>query len=30
MTFSMPDVHNLEAVELAGHALGPVFASAVA
>jgi F420-dependent oxidoreductase-like protein len=26
MTISLPDVHDLEAVELAGRALGPVFA----
>jgi F420-dependent oxidoreductase-like protein len=30
MTISLPDVHDLEAVELAGRAIGPVFASAVA
>jgi alkanesulfonate monooxygenase SsuD/methylene tetrahydromethanopterin reductase-like flavin-dependent oxidoreductase (luciferase family) len=30
MTISMADVHDPEAVELAGHAIGPVFASAVA
>jgi F420-dependent oxidoreductase-like protein len=30
MTLSMPDVHDLEAVELVGRALGPVFASAAA
>jgi F420-dependent oxidoreductase-like protein len=29
LTVSLPDVHDLEAVELAGRALGPVFASAV-
>jgi F420-dependent oxidoreductase-like protein len=29
MTVSIPDVHDLEAVELAGRALGPVFASAI-
>jgi alkanesulfonate monooxygenase SsuD/methylene tetrahydromethanopterin reductase-like flavin-dependent oxidoreductase (luciferase family) len=29
MTFSMPDAHDLEAVELAGRALAPVFAAAV-
>jgi F420-dependent oxidoreductase-like protein len=29
MTFSMPDAHDLEAVELAGRALGPVFAPGV-
>jgi F420-dependent oxidoreductase-like protein len=29
MTISLPDVHDLEAVELAGRAIGPVFASAV-
>jgi F420-dependent oxidoreductase-like protein len=30
MTVSIPDVHDLQTVELAGRALGPVFASAVA
>jgi F420-dependent oxidoreductase-like protein len=30
MTISLPDVHDLEAVELAGRALGPVFAASVA
>jgi F420-dependent oxidoreductase-like protein len=30
MTISLPDVHDLEAVELAGSALGPVFAASVA
>jgi F420-dependent oxidoreductase-like protein len=30
MTISLPDVHDLEAVELAGRTLGPVFAAAVA
>ena len=30
MTISIPDVHDLETVELAGRAMGPVFASAVA
>jgi len=30
MTISMPDVHDLEAVELAGQALGPVFGASVA
>jgi F420-dependent oxidoreductase-like protein len=30
MTISLPDVHDLEAVELAGRALGPVFATSVA
>jgi F420-dependent oxidoreductase-like protein len=30
MTFSMPDAHDPEAVELAGRALGPLFAQAVA
>jgi F420-dependent oxidoreductase-like protein len=30
MTLSLPDVHDLETVELAGQTLGPVFASAVA
>jgi len=29
MTVSIPDVHDLETVELAGRALGPVFASAI-
>ncbi len=29
-TISMPDAHDLEAVELAGRALGPVFAASVA
>jgi len=28
ITISIPDVHNLEAVELAGQAIGPVFAAA--
>jgi hypothetical protein len=27
MTVSLPDVHDLESVELAGRALGPVFAA---
>jgi F420-dependent oxidoreductase-like protein len=30
MTVSLPDVHDLEAVELVGRALGPVFAAPVA
>jgi F420-dependent oxidoreductase-like protein len=30
LTLSLPDVHDVETVALAGHALGPVFASAVA
>ena len=30
MTISMPDVHDLEAVELAGRAIAPVFAGAAA
>lgn len=30
MTLSLPDVHDLETVALAGNTLGPVFASAVA
>jgi len=30
ITISLPDVHDLEAVELAGQALGPVFAASVA
>jgi F420-dependent oxidoreductase-like protein len=30
MTLSLPDVHDLETVALAGRTLGPVFASAVA
>jgi len=30
LTVSIPDVHDLETVELAGRALGPVFASASA
>jgi F420-dependent oxidoreductase-like protein len=30
MTFSMPDVHDVAAIELAGRALAPVFASTVA
>lgn len=30
MTVWLPDVHDLETVELAGRALGPVFASAIA
>jgi F420-dependent oxidoreductase-like protein len=30
ITISMPDVHDLEAVELAGRTIGPVFAGAVA
>jgi alkanesulfonate monooxygenase SsuD/methylene tetrahydromethanopterin reductase-like flavin-dependent oxidoreductase (luciferase family) len=29
MTLSLPDVHELETVALAGRTLGPVFASAV-
>jgi F420-dependent oxidoreductase-like protein len=29
LTISMPDVHDLEALELAGQTLGPVFAAAV-
>jgi alkanesulfonate monooxygenase SsuD/methylene tetrahydromethanopterin reductase-like flavin-dependent oxidoreductase (luciferase family) len=29
LTVSIPDVHDLETVELAGRALGPVFASAI-
>jgi alkanesulfonate monooxygenase SsuD/methylene tetrahydromethanopterin reductase-like flavin-dependent oxidoreductase (luciferase family) len=29
MTVSLPDVHDLETVALAGRTLGPVFASAV-
>ena len=30
MTISLPDVHDLESIELAGRALGPVFAASVA
>jgi F420-dependent oxidoreductase-like protein len=30
LTISMPDAHDLESLELAGRALGPVFASAAA
>jgi F420-dependent oxidoreductase-like protein len=30
MTVSLPDVHDLEAVEMVGRALGPVFAGSVA
>jgi F420-dependent oxidoreductase-like protein len=30
MTFSMPDAHDLESLELAGRALGPVFAATAA
>jgi hypothetical protein len=29
MTLSMPDVDDLEAVEMVGKALGPVFAASV-
>jgi alkanesulfonate monooxygenase SsuD/methylene tetrahydromethanopterin reductase-like flavin-dependent oxidoreductase (luciferase family) len=29
LTISMPDAHDLDAVELAGRALGPVFAPTV-
>jgi hypothetical protein len=30
MTVSLPDVHDLEAVEMVGRTLGPVFAGSVA
>jgi hypothetical protein len=29
MTITIPDVHDLETLELAGRALGPVFAAPV-